>query len=194
MTEQAMLEKLRGMIDEKRLLHSIGVRDTAAMLAKRYGADEKKARIAGILHDCAKNIPKEEGLARCEKAGIYLKPVCYIEKGLVHSYLGAHIAKTEFGVEDAEILDAIYYHTTGHEDMPLLTKIIYLSDMIEPGRNVPNVDELRRIAMEDIDEALIRSINSTISHVLGKGSILDVDTVAARNFLVQQKRTAQSAV
>ncbi|MBE7063322.1 MAG: bis(5'-nucleosyl)-tetraphosphatase (symmetrical) YqeK [Clostridia bacterium] len=194
MTEQTMLEKLKGMVDEKRYAHSIGVRDTAAMLARRYGVSEEKARIAGILHDCAKNIPKDEGIARCEAAGIRLKPICYIEKGLVHSYLGAHIAKTEFGITDREILDAIYYHTTGHEDMPLLTKIIYLSDLIEPGRNVPNVEELRRIAMDDIDEALIRSINSTIAHVLGKGSILDCDTVCARNFLVQQKRLCESAV
>ncbi len=194
MTEQAMLEKLRGMVDEKRYVHSLGVRDTAAMLARRYGVSEEKARTAGILHDCAKNIPKDEGIARCEAAGVYLKPICYIEKGLIHSYLGAHIAKTEFGITDSEILDAIYYHTTGHEDMPPLTKIIYLSDMIEPGRKIPNLEELRRIAMEDIDEALIRSINSTITHVLGKGSVLDCDTVSARNFLVQQKRFCESAV
>lgn len=194
MTEKEMLEKLRSMMDEKRFQHSLGVRDTAEMLAKKYGIDAEKARIAGILHDCAKNIPKEEGIRRCEAAGIPLKEVCYIEKGLVHSYLGAYIAKTEFGIEDAEVLDAIYYHTTGHVDMPLLTKIIFLSDIIEPGRNVPQVEELRRIALEDIDEALIRSINSTITHVLQKGSVLDCDTVAARNFLVQQRREKASAV
>lgn len=192
MTEKVLLEKLQGMIDEKRYIHSLGVRDTAVLLARKYGVSEEKARLAGILHDCAKNIPKEEGIARCEAAGIPLKPICYIEKGLVHSYLGAHIAKTEFDIDDPEILDAIYYHTTGHEDMPMLTKIIYLSDIIEPGRNVPNLEELRRIAMEDIDEALIKAINSTITHVLGKGSVLDCDTVAARNFLVQKKRLCQS--
>ena len=191
MTEKALLEKLQSMVDEKRYIHSLGVRDTAVLLARRYGVSEEKARIAGILHDCAKNIPKEESIARCEAAGIPLKPICYIEKGLVHSYLGAHIAKTEFGIDDREILDAIYYHTTGHEDMPMLTKIIYLSDIIEPGRNVPNLEELRRVAMEDIDEALIKAINSTITHVLGKGSVLDCDTVSARNFLVQKKRLCQ---
>ncbi len=194
MTEQAMLAKLKELVDEKRYLHSLGVRDTAAMLARRYGVDEEKARVAGILHDCAKNIPKDEAIKICEEEGIPLKQVCYIEKGLIHSYLGAHIAKTMFAISDREILDAIYYHTTGHENMPLLTKIIYLSDMIEPGRNVPNVEELRRIAMEDIDEALIRSINATITHVLGKGSVLDCDTVAARNYLVQQRRKTLSSV
>ncbi len=194
MTEQAMIEKLRGMMSEKRFLHSLGVRDTAVLLAERYGIDTEKARVAGILHDCAKDIPKPEAFRMCDAAGISLKPVCYIEKGLVHSYLGAHIAKTEFGVSDSEVLEAIYYHTTGHEDMPLLTKIIYLSDIIEPGRNVPNVEKLRQIAMDDIDEALILSINQTIAHVLQKGSVLDTDTVAARNFLVQQKREALSAV
>lgn len=194
MTEQGMLEKLQGMIDEKRFAHSLGVRDTAVLLAERYGVDTEKAKVAGLLHDCAKNIPKEEGIKRCEKAGISLKPVCYVEKGLVHSYLGAIIAKTEFGVTDEEILSAIYYHTTGHEDMPLLTKIVYLSDIIEPGRNVPNLDELRQIALEDIDEALIRAINSTICHILSKGSVLDCDTVMARNFLVQEKRMQALAI
>ena len=122
MTEQAMIEKLRGMMSEERFMHSLGVRDTAVLLAERYGIDTEKARVAGILHDCAKDIPKPAAFRMCEEAGISLKPVCYIEKGLVHSYLGAHIAKTEFGISDNEILEAIYYHTTGHVDMPLLTK------------------------------------------------------------------------
>lgn len=194
MTEQAMLEKLRDMIDAKRFAHSIGVRDTAVILARQYGVDAEKARIAGLLHDCAKNIPKDESIRRCEEAGIPLKPVCYIERGLVHSYLGAMVAKEEFGITDEEILSAIFYHTTGHEDMPLLTKIIYLSDIIEPGRNVPNLEELRSLAMQDIDEALIRAINSTITHVLSKGSILDCDTVKARNFLVMEKRRSALAI
>ena len=188
MTEQAMLEKLRGMIDEQRFMHSLGVRDTAEMLALRYGVDPEKARIAGILHDCAKNIPKDISIQKCEAAGIPLKPICYIEKGLVHSYLGAYIAKTEFEISDEEILAAIYHHTTGHENMPPLTKIIYLSDIIEPGRNVPDAETLRTLAMEDLDEALILAIDATITHVLRKGSILDCDTVLTRNFLVQQKR------
>ncbi|MBQ7035887.1 MAG: bis(5'-nucleosyl)-tetraphosphatase (symmetrical) YqeK [Clostridia bacterium] len=188
MTELEMLQKLEEMLDEKRFKHSLGVRDTAEMLARCYGEDVEKARIAGVLHDCAKNIPKDEAFAICERESIPLKPVCYIEKGLVHAYLGAHIAKHEFGVKDGDILSAIYYHTTGHEDMPLLTKIIYLSDLIEPGRNIPDLEELRLLAQKDIDEALIRAINSTISHVLSKGSILDCDTVMARNFLVQEKR------
>ena len=188
MTELEMLQKLEEMLDEKRFKHSLGVRDTAEMLARCYGEDVEKARIAGVLHDCAKNIPKDEAFAICERESIPLKPVCYIEKGLVHAYLGAHIAKHEFGIMDGDILSAIYYHTTGHEDMPLLTKIIYLSDLIEPGRNIPDLEELRLLAQKDIDEALIRAINSTISHVLSKGSILDCDTVMARNFLVQEKR------
>ncbi len=188
MTELEMLQKLEEMLDEKRFKHSLGVRDTAEMLARCYGEDVEKARIAGVLHDCAKNIPKDEAFAICERESIPLKPVCYMEKGLVHAYLGAHIAKHEFGIMDGDILSAIYYHTTGHEDMPLLTKIIYLSDLIEPGRNIPDLEELRLLAQKDIDEALIRAINSTISHVLSKGSILDCDTVMARNFLVQEKR------
>lgn len=190
MTEREMTEKLQTMIDEKRFIHSLGVRDTAVLLAEHYGYDQKKARIAGLLHDCAKNIPKDTALKMSREAGIPLKPVCFVERGLIHAYLGAHIAKTEFGISDQEILDAIYYHTTGHEDMPWLTKIVYLSDLIEPSRKIPNLEKIRALALQDLDEALIQVINSTITHVLGKGSILDVDTVLARNFLVQKKRSA----
>ncbi|MDD6308082.1 MAG: bis(5'-nucleosyl)-tetraphosphatase (symmetrical) YqeK [Clostridia bacterium] len=188
MTEQQMEEKLHTMVDEKRFIHCIGVRDTAEMLAKQYAADQEKARVAGLLHDCAKNIPKDTAVAMCREAGIELKPICLIERGLIHPYLGAYIAKTQFNVTDEDVLQAIYYHTTGHEDMPLLTKIIYLSDMIEPSRQIPRLQELRDLAMRDLDAALIQCINSTITHVLGKGSVLDCDTVAARNFLVMEKR------
>lgn len=188
MTEQQITDKVKIMVDRKRFLHSEGVRDTAEKLARHYGVSTEKARIAGILHDCAKCIPNDEALQRCADANIKLKPVCFLEKGLIHSYLGAYIAENEFGIDDEEILTAIYYHTTGCENMSLLTKIIYLSDIIEPQRNVPNLTKLRELSYRDLDEALIKAIGSTITHVLSKGSVLDCDTVNARNYLVVEKR------
>lgn len=188
MTEEQMIEKLKTMIEPERLKHSLGVAEMAEKLAVHYGADPQKAKVAGILHDCAKNIPKDEAYDMCKRVGVHLKSICDIERGLIHPYLGAYIAKKEFGIDDKEILDAIYYHTTGHENMPLLTKIIYLADMIEPNRKISGIEQLRVLAFEDLDEALVRSIDSTVRHILNKGCLLDCDTIAARNYLVLQKK------
>lgn len=184
MNEYEMISAVEKMLTPERFSHSVGVMETAEKLADMYGADSMAARIAGILHDCAKNIPKDEAIKMCESEGVYLKDICYVEKGLVHAYLGAHLAKTMFGVEDDGIIDAIYYHTTGKADMKLLTKIIYLADMIEPGRKISGIEQLRELAFKDIDEALIKAFDATIRHVVNKGGIIDVDTINARNYLV----------
>lgn len=190
MTEQEMMQEVEGMLTPERFRHSVGVKETAERLALQYGVDAEKARIAGILHDCAKNIPKLEAMEICNNEGVKLKDICRVEKGLMHAYLGAHMAKTRFGVEDEEILDAIYYHTTGAVDMKPLTKIIYLADMIEPGRKISGIEPLRMQAFKDIDDALIRAFDSTIRHVINKGGILDCDTINARNFLVIERKKA----
>lgn len=189
MTQEQMIAKLETMLEPDRLKHSLGVRDMAVKLAEHYGCDVEKAEIAGILHDCAKDIPKDEAINRCAMAGIKLKDICFVEKGLAHAYLGAHLAKTEFGIEDKEILDAIYYHTTGHDNMPLLTKIIYIADMIEPGRTILGVEQMREMAFADLDAALMSMMDATIRHILNKGCMLDCDTIAARNYLILMKKT-----
>ena len=183
------MQKVKEMLKPERFNHSVGVMETAEKLAVHYGVDAKKARIAGILHDCAKNIPKNEAVEICKREGVSLKDICYVEKGLIHAYLGAHFAKTVFGVDDEEILDAIYYHTTGCPDMKPLTKIIYLADMIEPGRKIAGIEPLREAAFKDIDDALMRAFDSTIRHVINKGGIIDCDTISARNFLVVHQKT-----
>ena len=191
MTENEMLLRLRTLLKPSRFEHTLGVMRTAEKLALQYGADEDKARVAGILHDCAKNIPDDEAISICKRDGITLKSICYEEPSLIHAPLGAHLAQKEYGICDKEILDAIYYHTTGHENMPLLTKILYIADAVEPTRTHAGVELLRETVFKDINEALIRSIDATIRHIINKGGILDCDTVAARNYLITEKKRSE---
>ncbi len=186
------IEKLKSMLDEKRFIHSVGVAEMAEKLAQKYGADTEKAYIAGFLHDCAKNIPQETVLDRCREANIEIHESWLIDTGLVHPYLGEYIAKTEFGVSDTEILEAIRYHTTGHEDMPLLTKIIYLADMIEVNRTIAGVEQMRELAFSDLDEAVLKSLDSTIRHIINRGGVIDCDTVFCRNHLIASKKERNS--
>ena len=188
MTIDEMTSKLKNELLEKRFIHSIGVMEMAVKMAQHYGADVKKAQIAGLLHDCAKNLSKEELFEKCELYNIELDDVMRISHGLVHGLVGAEIAKREYGVDDEEIYDAIYYHTVGKPEMSLLTQIIYIADAIEENRVYDGVERIRTLAFENIDRALVSQIDSTIKSVLSKGGMLHTATVNTRNYYLRKIR------
>lgn len=178
-----MVGKLETMLTPKRFKHSLGVMETAKRLAVKYGADEKKAELAGLLHDCAKNIPKEEMVALCEKLNVELDDETKQQLSLVHADLGAKLCQTEFGITDPEIISAIKLHTLGRPDMTLLEKIIFLSDAIEPTRKEHDgLYELRSLAETDLDKAVCFSAELTIAFVRSKGCPLHSQTLKTRNY------------
>ncbi|MBO4898168.1 MAG: bis(5'-nucleosyl)-tetraphosphatase (symmetrical) YqeK [Clostridia bacterium] len=187
MTNEEITEILQKRLKPTRFKHTLGVAETAVKLAEKYGADKDKAYLAGLLHDCAKNIDFETSKAYCKEHSVPMKEICMKERSLIHAPLGAYMAKEEFGVSDPEILTAIYYHTTGHEDMALLTKILYMADAVEPNRDQDGIEEIRELAFSDINEALIRSIDATLLHIINKGVTIDCDTIKARNFLIEER-------
>lgn len=186
MTDENSIKKyLTDNLSEKRYTHSLGVAEEAVKLAERYGADKDKAYIAGLVHDTAKEISADDA-RKMLKESFGLKPdsVTYNVPKLLHAPLGACMAQTEFEIFDPEILDAIKYHTTAKADMPILTKIIYMADYIEPNRDFDGVDELRKIAYEDIDKAVLIGLDYTIEELLSAGKMFHPDTVHARNYLL----------
>lgn len=189
MMEESKIKKyLENELSEKRFKHSLGVAEEAERLAEKYGADRKKAYLAGLVHDVAKEIDADSARNMLkDRFGIRVDPVTYNVPKLLHAPLGACLSQTEFGIFDAEILDAIKYHTTAKADMSLLTKIIYMADYIEPNRDFEGVDELRKQAYQDLDEAIITGLDYTISELLNDGKMFHPDTVHARNYLILQK-------
>lgn len=189
MMEESKIKKyLENALSEKRFKHSLGVAEEAERLADKYGTDKKKAYLAGLVHDVAKEIDTDSARNMLkDRFGIRVDPVTYNVPKLLHAPLGACLAQTEFGIFDAEILDAVKYHTTAKADMSLLTKIIYMADYIEPNRDFEGVEELRKQAYQDLDEAIITGLDYTISELLSEGKMFHPDTVHARNYLILQK-------
>lgn len=181
-----ILAKLKENLSQKRFIHSLGVMNTAVKLAKRFGADIRKSQIAGLIHDCAKDIPLREQLKMAENFGILLDDIEKREMALIHGPLGAFIAQKHFKIQDKDILTAVKKHTTGDVNMTILDKVVFLADYIEPSRNFPGVDVVRRKSYEDIDDAIVCAINSTIYYVMDKGSLLHPKTVNARNAILVQ--------
>ena len=189
MMEESKIKKyIENALSEKRFKHSLGVAEEAERLADKYGADKKKAYLAGLVHDVAKEIDTDSARNMLkDRFGIRVDPVTYNVPKLLHAPLGACLAQTEFGIFDAEILDAVKYHTTAKADMSLLTKIIYMADYIELNRDFNGVEELRKQAYQDLDEAIITGLDYTISELLSDGKMFHPDTVHARNYLILQK-------
>ena len=191
MTENEMITKLKATQHEHRFNHTLGVVSEAERLAPKLGVDLEKARIAALLHDCAKNLDEAAGedfSVLCQKYGVRLDDCARKEKALVHAFLGAAVAYKDYGIEDNEILEAIYYHTTARANMTPLEKLIYIADMTEPGRTIEQAKEIRRLADIDIDEALIYAIGCSIKHVIKKGTLIHPDSVHALNYLIEHRR------
>lgn len=190
-SDDKIMAYLKENLKESRLKHSLGVRDTAIKLAKIYHEDLEKARIAGLVHDCAKYMKNEDMLNIAEKCGYNINKVCLKNPSLLHGVAGSYIAKTIMGIEDEYILNAITYHTTGRRNMTLLEKIIFMADYIEPSRDFKGVEEVRNLAYKDIDKALLKSLDKTITYVINEGQLLHVDTVEARNYILCSKYTEE---
>ncbi|MCR5490521.1 MAG: nicotinate (nicotinamide) nucleotide adenylyltransferase [Bacilli bacterium] len=127
------IRKIAGMMSLHRLAHSISVANLAYYIAARNQViDYQKAYIAGLLHDCAKGLPKAKELAMMKEH--FPDLVKEMPQWTYHQYLGTVLAKTEFGIEDEAVLDAICYHASGKPHMTPIGKIIYSSDKIEPTR------------------------------------------------------------
>lgn len=196
--KELSLKKLRKIIrkaqNAKRYEHTLGVEYTAAALAMRYGANVQDAVLAGLLHDCAKCLSDEKLLKICEKQGI---PVTETERELpflLHGKVGGFLAENKYGVRNRDVINAILYHTMGREDMSLLEKIVFVADYIEPGRNrAPHLGELRELAFQDLDKALLRILEGTLSHLKSNGWTIDDRTVETWNYYkayVEQKTSA----
>ena len=192
MNYEAMKEELAQRLQKKRYEHSLGVADTAAMLARRFGVDVEKARIAGLLHDCAREYRTADLPPEAARRSIAYGEVERAMPLLLHAYVGARRAEELYGVMDTEIQQAIWRHTVGGEHMTKLDKIIYFADMIEPQRDYPEVEELRALSRTaSLDVMVLEGLSQSIAFVLQSGRLIHPATVAARNEILLRARAKE---
>ncbi|WP_026572384.1 bis(5'-nucleosyl)-tetraphosphatase (symmetrical) YqeK [Bacillus sp. UNC438CL73TsuS30] len=179
------LKVVKEQLTDHRYQHTLGVMETAIILAKQVGADEKKAELAAIFHDYAKFRSKEEMREIILTQG-FPQDLLEYNAELWHAPAGAYLVEKEAGITDTDVLTAIRYHTSGRPGMSLLEKVIYLADYIEPGRHFPGVEEVRAMAKENLDKALIKSIQNTIIFLLKKNQPIYPETFQTYNDLVKK--------
>lgn len=184
---EELKKKLSDNLYEQRYIHSLGVADEAKRLAVLYGADEEKAYLAGLLHDCAKGYSIDEQIKACKEKGISLDSITLKCAPVIHGFLGAELAESEYGITDTEILNAIKYHSVGSEKMTLLEKIIYIADMTEVNRDFDGVNKLREAVNTDLDEAILLSIEEQLARFSKTRKTIHPNIVYMWNDIVSNK-------
>ena len=192
MTIEEMRILLQQSLKPKRYEHSVRVYRTALKMAEHYHADEEKVAVAALIHDCGRQIPKEDSVARAKELGIPVDPVEEAQPILLHAKLGVYYAIHKYGIspEESEVLDAIRYHSTGTADMTQTAKIVFLADLIEPGRDFEGVEEIREASFQDLDRGMLLSYDNTIRYLLENGLLIHPDAIAGYNQMAARCKTA----
>ena len=174
-----------GLLKPSRVNHVLGCRDTAVELAKRWGADETDAARAGILHDVTQALDGPLQLTLCAEYGTIRTDFEIKYPKTLHALTGALVAERIFGENEA-VVNAIRHHTTGKADMSLLEKIIYVADYMEPNRDFPGVEDLRRLAFSDLDGALKLGLQMTLEHLKRQGAEVSPESRDALAYFMQK--------
>ena len=179
---------LKERLKESRFVHSLNVADAAVMLAKKFGADEDKAYLAGLLHDITKNETDENQLQIMESGGIILSKTQRENPKLWHAMSGMVYLRDTLGITDEDVLGAVRWHTTGKAGMTLLEKVVFIADYISAERDYPDADVMRRLSETSLDAAALYALKYSLRHLSEKEKPICEDSVAYYNELIMQKK------
>lgn len=178
---------LQKRLTAKRYNHSLCVAQEAYRLALKYGADEQKAYLAGLLHDITKNAPDTEHLNIFNKFGIMLNDIEFNSVKLWHAISGSAYIEHILNINDTEIISAVRYHTTARKGIKLLEKILYLADFTSADRDYDDVDVLRALVDESLEKAYVYALSYSVKELVDKTVPIHTDTFEAYNEAVKGK-------
>jgi predicted HD superfamily hydrolase involved in NAD metabolism len=176
---------LRLRLGDQGLAHSEGVADTAAKLAEAYGVDVPTARLAGLLHDWCKETGHAALVTEARRLGVPVTDIDLARPYLLHGPIAAAALAEAFPQLPADLLHAVKVHTFGSLQMNDLDRVVYIADMIEPGRRHHGVDELRSaVGTVPVADLMLLAYARSVSHIVHKRKPLHPTTIAVWNHLV----------
>lgn len=196
----SLRERVKGALSSFRYEHTLGVELMAARLAALYCPEkENLLRAAALLHDITKEKSLDEQLKIFEKNSVRPTDEQISVIPTLHALTAPLVIPEEYPeYADAELLNAIRYHSTGRENMTLSEKIIFLSDYIEDTRKFEDCIILREEfwsadpeqmkesdRMAHLNRVLLHSIEITLKDLEEKGKIIESNTRLARESLVR---------
>lgn len=186
---EQMREAIRPLMSAKRYRHSLGVEKEAVRLANLYGEDPHKAAVAGILHDCCKELPLEEALQTVQRSDIMTDIIFEKQPHLIHGFSASCIL-SRYGVADEDIANAVRYHTVARRGMSRLEQIVYLADLTEEGRDYPDVETMRRLTNASLEAGMRHALCFTMAKLIRQERPICRETWEAYNEYITTEKEA----
>ena len=180
-TIEDLKEILKERLSKKRYIHSLNVADESRKLAKKWGENQDKAYLAGLLHDICKDIPQADQRVMVEKSKLSVTSVELLTPRLWHAIAGAWYTENILEITDIEIIEAIRYHTVARAGMSRLEEIIYIADLISIDRSYKDVERMRKLAYTSLDKIMLEAVSFSIVDVVNKISKIPSHTFEAYN-------------
>ena len=174
-------EYLSAKLSVERLQHVLSVQEMAIDLARTHKADVWHANLAALLHDSAKWMSAERLYREVERYGIRLDPIEKLNPSLLHSLIGAELARERFKATEFEVLEAIRNHTTGNPSMGLISQVLYVADFAEPMRTYEAAHVVRKFAYINLERAVHHVARAQIERLLQKGGMIHPNTLRTYN-------------
>lgn len=187
---EEILGWLSDHVPESRIEHVLRVEEMAIALAQQHGLSVHKAAQAGLMHDLAKYFSPDKLLAIALSNGIEIDSVFKANPHLLHADVSAIVAREEFGVRDAEILEAIANHTLGRPSMDGLSCVVFLADSLEPGRGVKkSLEELRKLSQHNLNLAVWKTCDYTFEKLISSKRLIHPRALDTRNWFLQSAKS-----
>jgi predicted HD superfamily hydrolase involved in NAD metabolism len=150
------IEAIRERLPAKKVDHVISVTEMLLGLSEALGIGEEQAAAAGLLHDYCRALPNSDLLRRAEDLGLEITPLQQERPKLLHGPVAAMEIREDFGIDDEEICEAIFWHTTGTPGLGRLGQALYVADFAEPMRKYAEAKIARkRLSKQGFDRALV---------------------------------------
>jgi predicted HD superfamily hydrolase involved in NAD metabolism len=188
--EEQMMKYARMKLSAKRFAHVERVVAAVDDIARANSLPVEDCRIAGWLHDCAKEEPRSAVLHLVGEGKLDLDEETMGQPKLWHGYHAAQIGHDLFGITSGEILDAARYHPTGSPGLSPLGLALFVADYTEPGRALDGTALIREQANTDLPGAAMRVSREKIRYVLSKGRQPHSRSVAFLQWLEAAQLTA----
>ncbi|MCL2496195.1 MAG: bis(5'-nucleosyl)-tetraphosphatase (symmetrical) YqeK [Clostridiales bacterium] len=184
------LQMLRQAVSEQRYEHCRRVAGEAVRLARHYGFDEEMACLAGLTHDVARDLPPAELLERAACYGLTIGPDEEINPIILHAPVGAAILEREWHITDTAVLTAVSLHTVAAPAMDEFSQLLYLADLIEPGRKKwPELPQLRALSYRHTGLAMVMALEGNFRYLTACHNFIHPRATAAYEFF--RKKSAE---
>jgi predicted HD superfamily hydrolase involved in NAD metabolism len=166
--------------------HIHRVEELARELAELHNADSERVRLGALAHDVARAMGGDELLEQARNLSIPVHPVEAAVPVLLHGPVGAELLRQRDGLDDREVYEAVYWHSTAHKDLGTLGKIVFLADKLDPhkGARYPFIGLVRELAATSLDRAVAEFLGRELVDLIGQGSPVHPASVEARNRLL----------